>query len=220
MQFNVKAKVATLTIAAAVVSLVVTTVPAFGANASPKGDLVLVRNHDFATWDPDLAQNDSLFIQEQLYEPLFMVTNDGKDVKPWLALSAKASADKTTWTIKLRTDVKFSNGQQMTSKDVKFSIDRATKGNGWGFLNTAISSVSATSPDTVVIKTSFPWAPLISDLSCFSNAILPANFAGKSEADFFASPIGTGPFTFDHRTPGTEVKLVANKNYWQPGKPY
>ena len=220
MQFNVKAKVATLTIAAAVVSLVVTTVPAFGANASPKGDLVLVRNQDFATWDPDLAQNDSLFIQEQLYEPLFMVTNDGKDVKPWLALSAKASADKTTWTIKLRTDVKFSNGQQMTSKDVKFSIDRATKGNGWGFLNTAISSVSATAPDTVVIKTSFPWAPLISDLSCFSNAILPANFAGKSEADFFNSPIGTGPFTFDHRTPGTEVKLVANKNYWQPGKPY
>jgi peptide/nickel transport system substrate-binding protein len=108
----------------------------------------------------------------------------------------------------------------MTSADVKFSIDRASKGEGWGFINTAIESVAAPAADTVVIKTKFKWAPMLADLACFSNSVLPNNFGGKTEAEFFKSPIGTGPFTFDRWTPGTEIKLVANKTYWQPGKPY
>lgn len=211
----------TLLLAAAVVgSLFAGVLPATAANSSPKGDLVLVRNQDFATFNPDLAQNDSIFIQQQIFEPLYMISQDGKTVHPWLAKSASVSADKLTWTIKLRTDVKFSDGTPMTSADVKFSIDTATKGSGWGFLNTAIDSVTATAPDTVVIKTKTPWAPLLSDLACFSNSILPNNYGGKTADDFFKAPVGTGPFMLDHWTPGTEIKMVANKNYWQPGKPY
>jgi peptide/nickel transport system substrate-binding protein len=61
---------------------------------------------------------------------------------------------------------------------------------------------------------------LLADLGCFSNSILPNKFGGKTEAAFFKSPIGTGPFVFDSWTPGTQIKLVANKTYWQPGKPY
>ena len=221
MQLKKKLGSAALVAVTVVGALVAGVLPAAHAdNASPKGDLVLVRNQDFATFDPDLAQNDSIFIQEQIFEPLFMITPDGKNVTPWLAKSGTVGKDKLTWTFKLRTDVKFSNGAQMTSADVKFSLDRATKGDGWGFLNTAIESVSAPSADTVVIKTNAPWAPLLSDLASFSNAILPANFGGKSADAFLKSPVGTGPFVFDHWTPGTEVKMVANKNYWQPGKPY
>ena len=206
--------------AAVIAAMFATGLPAQAANSSPKGDLVLVRNQDFATFNPDLAQNDSIFIQQQIFEPLFMINPDGKDVKPWLAKSATVSSDKLTWTIKLRTDVKFSDGTPMTSADVKFSLDTATKGDGWGFLNTAIASVTASAPDTVIIKTNAPWAPLLSDLAAFSNSILPANYGGKTADAFFKSPIGTGPFKFDHWTPGKEVKFVANTNYWQPGKPY
>ena len=206
--------------ATVIASLVATTFPSSAAVSSPKGDLVLVRNQDFSTFDPDLAQNDSIFIQQQLFEPLFMINQDGKNVRPWLAKSATVSKDKLTWTIKLRTDIKFSNGAAMTAEDVKFSLDRATKGDGWGFLNTSIASVSASGSDTVIIKTSAPFAPLISVLACFSNSILPANFGGKTADAFFKAPVGTGPFALDHWTPGSEIKMVANKTYWQPGKPY
>lgn len=195
-------------------------VPAHADNASPSGDLVLERNQDFATFNPDLAQNDSIFIQQQIFEPLFMINQDGKNVSPWLAKSASVASDKVTWTIKLRTDVKFSDGTPMTSADVKFSLDTAVKGNGWGFLDTAIKSVTATAPDTVVIVTNTPWAPLLSDLACFSNAILPNNYGGQTADAFFKNPIGTGPFKFDSWVPGSYIKFVANKNYWQPGKPY
>ena len=209
-----------LIISGLITILVGTSLPAQAGNASPKGDLILARNQDFATFDPDLAQNDSIFIQQQIFEPLFMINQDGKGVRPWLAKSYSISADKLTWTIKLRTDVKFSNGQQMTSRDVKFSLETSAKGNGWGFLLTAIKNVSAPSPDTVIIKTKTPWAPLISDLAAFSTAILPVNYGGATKEKFMKNPIGTGPFTFDRWTPGTEIKFVANKNYWQPGKPY
>ena len=190
------------------------------ANAAPTGDLIFVRNQDFATFDPDLAQNDSLFIQQQVFEGLYRGMKNGKGVEPWLAKSYKTSTDGLTWTFKLRTDVKFSDGTPMTSADVKFSLDRATAGEGWGFINTAIESVAAPAADTVVIKTKFKWAPLLADLGCFSNSVMPNNFGGKTAAEFFKAPIGTGPFTLDHWTPGTEIKLIANKTYWQPGKPY
>lgn len=201
-------------------TVAVTVLVPVSANAAPTGDLIFVRNQDFATFDPDLAQNDSLFIQQQVFEGLYRGMKDGKGVEPWLAKSYTTSKDGLTWTFKLRTDVKFSNGAPLTAGDVKFSLDRATAGEGWGFINTAIASVEAPAADTVVIKTKFKWAPLLADLGCFSNSVLPKDFGGKTAAEFFKSPIGTGPFTLDHWTPGTEIKLVANKTYWQPGKPY
>lgn len=220
MSFSKKSTRAVLLAASVIGAMFAGVLPAIADNSAPKGDLVLVRNQDFASFNPDLAQNDSIFPQQQIYEPLYMISQDGKTVKPWLAKSSSVSADKLTWTIKLRTDIKFSDGTPMTSADVKFSLDTATKGNGWGFLNTAIDMITAPTSDTVVIKTKTPWAPLLSDLACFSNSILPNNYGGKTADAFFKAPIGTGPFTLDHWTPGTELKMVANKTYWQPGKPY
>jgi len=213
-------KAITAAMAVAVAGSVMIAMPAHANNASPSGDLVLERNQDFATFNPDLAQNDSIFIQQQIFEPLFMINQDGKDVRPWLAKSGTVAADKLTWTIKLRTDVKFSDGTPMTSADVKFSLETAAKGDGWGFLLTEIKSITAPSPDTVVITTSTPWAPLLSDLACFSTSILPNNYGGLTADAFFKAPVGTGPFKLDSWTPGTSIKFVANKNYWQPGKPY
>ena len=89
------------------------------------------------------------------------------------------------------------------------SVNDTPFAGGCPIMNTAIESVTATAPDTVTIKTKTPWAPLLSDLACFSNSILPANFGGKTADEFFKAPIGTGPFTLDHWTPGTEIKMLA-----------
>lgn len=219
MQFS-KKKTCTLLGIFAIIATTLIPVTANAENSAPSGDLIFVRNQDFASFNPDLAQNDSLFIQQQVFEPLYMISQDGLSVAPYLAKSASVGSDKLTWTIKLRTDIKFSDGTPMTSADVKFSIDKATAGDGWGFLNTAIEKITTPAADTVVIKTLFPWAPLLSDLASFSNAILPNNYGGKTADAFWKAPIGTGPFKLDRWTPGTEIKLNANKNYWKPGKPY
>jgi peptide/nickel transport system substrate-binding protein len=117
--------------------------------------------------------------------------------------------------------VKFSNGTPMTSADVKFSIDKASAAaKGWGYINTAIKSVAAPTPSTVVVTLKYPWAPLLADLSLFSNGIVPANYGGQTETQFYNAPIGTGPFKSDYWHKGSALKLVRNPNYWQPGKPY
>ena len=140
---------------------------------------------------------------------------------PQLATSYKVSADKKTYTFTLRQGVKFSTGQPMTSKDVKFSIDQNTKASqGWGFINTAIKSVDAPSPDTVVVHLKYPWAPLLADLSLFANGIVPDNYGGKTEKAFYDAPVGTGPFKWDVWHKGSALTLVKNPLYWEKGKPY
>jgi peptide/nickel transport system substrate-binding protein len=165
--------------------------------------------------------NNSIWIFEQIFEQLYTVTNNGKGVMPWLATSYKVSADKKAYTFTLRPGVKFSNGKPMTSADVKFSIDQNTKAAaGWGFINTAIKSVSAPAPETVVVHLKYPWAPLLADLSIFANGIVPNNYGGETEAQFYTHPIGTGPFKWAFWHKGSALKLVRNPFYWQKGKPY
>jgi peptide/nickel transport system substrate-binding protein len=72
----------------------------------------------------------------------------------------------------------------------------------------------------VVINLKFPWAPLVADLSLFANGIVPNNYGGKSEEEFYKAPVGTGPFKWGFWHKGAELKLVRNPNYWEKGKPY
>jgi peptide/nickel transport system substrate-binding protein len=188
--------------------------------ATKGGDLVLVRPADSTDMNNTMVfDNDSIWVFQQILESLYQVTPDGTDVEPLLVESDELSDDKKTLTITLKDGITFSNGDDMTSEDVKFSLDKArsTKG-GWEFLDVAIDSVEAPDPKTVVITTKYPWAPLKADLANFNNAILPKDYAGKTADEFYKAPMGTGPFVWDHWDRGSELQLVKNKNYWD-GEP-
>ncbi len=72
----------------------------------------------------------------------------------------------------------------------------------------------------MTIHLKYAWAPLIADLSLFANGVVPANYGGKTKAAFYDAPVGTGPYVWDYWKKGQSLKLTANKNYWQKGKPY
>src|ERR1700761_7222389 len=186
------------------------------------GNLVIARTADSQSMNnTTVFDNESIWVFEQIFEPLYTVSDNGKSVIPWLATGYTVSKDKKTYTFTLRQGVKFSNGQPMTSKDVKFSIDQArAAAQGWGYIDTAIKSVTDPTPSTVVINLKFPWAPLLSDLSLFANDIVPYNYGGESETAFYQAPVGTGPFKWDYWHKGQALKLVKNTHYWQPGLPH
>ncbi len=193
------------------------------ANSAGKkgGDAVIVRAQDAVDMDKTTVfSNASLWVYQQMYECLVTMTDDGLGVKPWLAESYQMASDNMSCTFKLRTDVKFSNGQPMTAADVKFSIDEssATKG-GWEFINSAIAEVTAPDDHTVVVKTKYPWAPLLADMSCPNNGVIPKGYGGKTAKDFYTAPVATGPFMWDTWVKGNYIRLKKNPNYWQPGKP-
>src|SRR6266516_2330793 len=186
------------------------------------GNLVIARTADSQSMNnTTVFDNESIWIFEQIMQTLYTVTPNGKGVMPWLATSYTLTPDKKTYTFTLRPGVKFSTGKPMTSADVKFSIDQASAAaKGWGYINTAIKSVSAPSPGTVVVNLKYPWAPLLADLSLFSNAIVPANYGGETETQFYQHPVGTGPFKWAYWHKGSALKLVRNPYFWQKGKPY
>ena len=121
------------------------------AAGSPQmgGDVVIARTQEsLGMQNIDVFDNESIWIFQQMFESLYTVSPDGKSVKPWLATSYDLSADQKTYTFHLRTGVKFSNGQPMTSADVKFSIDKAKDPKtGWGFIDSAIKTVEAPDPE-------------------------------------------------------------------------
>jgi peptide/nickel transport system substrate-binding protein len=186
------------------------------------GSLTIARIEDSQSFDKtSVFQNESIWLCQQLMETLYTVGQDGKTLKPWLATSYTKSSDGKTYTFKLRPGVKFSNGDAMTSADVKFSIDDArAQTKGWGYLDAAIKSISAPDPQTVVFKLKYPWAPFLADIALFANGIVPKDFGGESRKEFYKHPVGTGPFMWDKRVVGQTVTFKRNPNYWQKGKPY
>jgi peptide/nickel transport system substrate-binding protein len=192
--------------------------------AKPKrgGSITIARIEDSQSFDKtNVFQNESIWIAEQINEPLYLAANDGKTLRPWLATSYTASKNGKTYTFKLRPGVKFSDGHAMTSADVKFSIDdaRAQK-KGWGYLDAAIKNITTPNPSTVVFHLKYRWAPFLADIGLFANGIIPKNFGGESRAAFYKHPVGTGPFMWDKRVVGQSVTLKRNPYYWQKGKPY
>jgi peptide/nickel transport system substrate-binding protein len=194
------------------------------SSATPQhgGSSTIARIEDSQSFDKtNVFQNESIWLAEQINEPLYTVTADGRSEKPWLATSYKQSNGGKTYTFTLRKGVKFSNGQPMTSADVKFSIDDArAQSKGWGYLDAAIKNITTPNPDTVVFNLKYTWAPFLADIALFANGIIPKNFAGQTRKAFYTHPIGTGPFMWDKRVVGQSVTFKKNPNYWQKGKPY
>ncbi len=165
--------------------------------AAPKrgGTLRFARSIGPTTLDPaNTIIAGDIYTLDKIFEPLF-VTNPAGQLVPWLASSYTVSADHKTFTFALRPGVKFSNGKPLEAEDVVFSINRSRTNSAGplSFLDFAIASIQAQGNSKVVFKLSQPWAPFLSDISVFANAILPANFGGQSEKDFFNNPVGTGP---------------------------
>jgi len=162
-----------------------------------------------------------VYTLNQIFEPLYITDVSGA-LQPHLATGHTVSADGKTYTFAIRKGVLFSDGTSLTSKDVVFSLLRS-RDNADGplsFLDSAITSVTAADDLTVVVGLKQPWAPLVSDISAFSNSIVPDKLQGKTAAAFFQAPIGTGPFVLKTWVKGGTVTLARNAHYWQQGLPH
>ena len=180
------------------------------------------------TLNPFFASQDiSSIIAGTILEGLVDVNPDGKYV-PILATEVPTldnggiSKDGLTVTYKLRKDVKWSDGQAFTAKDVIFTykvvLDPANgiPTSGYADLD------SLTNPDdyTIIAKFKNLHAPFLSDM--FGTILPEHSFNGAtniSKSDYNRKPIGTGPFMVKSFTP-ENVTEERNPNYRESGKPY
>ena len=196
------------------------TLPRPSAGA-PAVTLTMARNADMLTWDPFPTGDDpSIFTQMVVYDRLVKLAPSNKDVQPELATSWKMSPDGLTATFAMRQGVKFSDGSPLTADDVVLSLTRAIdQKSEWGFLFSPVKSVGKVDENTIAMHMSEPFAPLLAALSTFAASIYSKAQFEKYGQEMAQHPLGTGAFTLESWQKGSQITLVKNQNYWQPGKP-
>jgi len=181
--------------------------------------VVLSGNPD--TLDPQKTSGTLTFqVDRSIYDTLVEPDENGRIIGD-LAQSWEVSSDNLTWTFHLRHGVKFQNGDQFTSRDVKATLDRArdpatASPNASEYAS--IKSIDTPDEYTVVLHLSQPYAPLLATLASGWSAILPASLIAKNH-DFAADPVGTGPFIFRKWVRDNEIVLARNPDYWMAGHP-
>lgn len=128
------------------------------------------------------------------------------------------STDAITWTFTIRTGARFHNGRQITASDVYLSWLRAQATWDYWVLMTDYAGVSSYSPldaSTFQVVLNGPYAPFPYILGLPPLSIVPLEELGSIDT----SPVGSGPFVFQSWTPGSEIVLEANDDYYG-GHPY
>jgi len=151
----------------------------------------------------------------QTYDPLVARDNSGTFV-PALAERWEPVSD-SAWRFHLRRGVKFHDGVEFTSADVKFTIDRIIDPKtAYGFLGriNQVSGAEIVDRYTVDIKTRsiFPTLPKgLSDVPMEAE-----HYYAQVGPDVpKRRPLGTGPFAARNWVPGDRYELAANKDYWK-----
>ena len=191
-------------------------------DGAASGDPIVVGTTDkVTTLDPAGSyDNGSLAVQTQVFPYLVNTDYNSTEVVPDLAESAEFTSP-TEYTVTLPEGLKWSNGHDLTSSDVKFSFDRNIKiadPNGASSLLYNLDSVETPDDTTVVFKlktandqvfpfilTSFPGA--IVDEEVFSaDAVTPDQEI--VDADAFGGPYSITSWDFNKT-----VEFTPNKNY-------
>src|SRR6185295_11798153 len=187
------------------------------AQTTQKRELVVAQGGDIAFLDPHLStSSNDIRISFNIFDNLTSRRPDGK-LAPGLATEWKLQG-QTTWTFKLRSGVKWHNGDPFSSADVKYSMERTWDPNVKSRVSTVfttIDRVEAPDANTVVMHTKKPDPLLAARLAFYGGQIVPKKYLEAVGGDQFnAKPVGTGPVRFASWTKDDKIVLDANPNYW------
>lgn len=157
-----------------------------------------------------------------IYESLFLYDPLADKFVPWLAKSGSWSGS-STYTINLRSGVKWSDGTPLTANDVVFSINLGKQpGIPYHALWSFVKSVTAVNDLTVKVTFSKPayqeWNTYLYGALGGNSPILPQHvFGSMTPSQVLASanknPVGTGAYTVADATQQEEV-LQRNPSWW------
>ncbi|MFD5493665.1 ABC transporter substrate-binding protein [Streptomyces sp. NPDC001812] len=163
----------------------------------------------------------STSIHRLTYEYLTNYDPEDNRVVPGLATEWKSSPDKLTWTYTIRSDSKWSDGQQATAEDAAWTFNTMMTDEGAATANGSFvanfEEVTAPSPTELVIRLKKPQATM----TALDVPIVPRHVWEKvddfskfnNDKDF--PIVGNGPFVLTDHKPDSYVRLVPNKDFWR-----
>ncbi|UKS29353.1 ABC transporter substrate-binding protein [Paenibacillus sp. HWE-109] len=125
-----------------------------------------------------------------------------------LATEYEVSQDGTIWTVKLRKEVKFSDGHPLTADDVQYTYETAAASGSSIDLGN-LKSVQIVNDITVKFILKEPQSTFAQML--VSTGIVPKHAHGK---DYALKPIGSGPYKLVQWDKGQQLMVEANHDYY------
>ena len=114
--------------------------------------------------------------------------------------------------------MRFHNGDPLTAEDVKFSFERY-RGAASGHFKARVAAVEVVDPQRVRFRLKQPWPDFMTFYGTPATGagwIVPKKYVEKVGDDGFKkAPVGAGPYKFVSFTPGVELVLEANEQYWR-----
>lgn len=197
----------------------------------PKGEFVPI--YSSTTFDG--------WVNNLIFDGLITNNEKGEPV-PNVAESYEISEDGKTYTFKLNKGIKFTNGQELTAKDVAFTFASICDPSYDGPRMDAVSNLVGYEEYNKGDAKSVEGIKVIDDHTIsftnkntdaagiwnFSYGIMPESVYGFEKGNFQAvkdkllEPVGSGAYKFVHFKPGQEVKFEKNADYWkgEPKIPY
>ncbi|MDQ3642377.1 MAG: ABC transporter substrate-binding protein, partial [Actinomycetota bacterium] len=193
------------------------------------GTIVVAIGADPGSLNPAVTSNGGVHTaSEMMFNGLVGWGTDGKPT-PELAESWTIEGNGTAYNFKLRPGVKWHDGRDFTSDDVKFSFERALlrlHSRTQASLGSAQVALETPDPRTVIFRFPNPYAPLLQQLNVTEAPIIPKHvYEGCTDLATVAgcpankTPVGTGPFKLESYTV-QEIKMVRNPTYFRAGLPY
>ena len=192
--------------------------PTFSIAYAASRTLRIAISTSLATLDPMMTTTGDEYVYDNIVFNGLTRMDETLTVKPDLAESWSFSPDLKTWTFKLRSGVKFHNGDTLVADDVVATFQRMLDPSSTAPAKgqyTMVSSIKAADPTTVVFELSIPYGGFADVLTDRQVKILSRN----TLSTIGKTPVGTGPFKFVSYTPGDRVVLAKFDGYFEPGMP-
>ena len=188
-----------------------------GAKEEGQSTIVMEITNDPSSLQPSTI-NQQAFMEQRMnyYERLFEWDYNG-EVSPLLVKDFEW-IDELHLKITLYDNITTHSGKKLTTEDVKFSLEYAKDSAEFARHTTNIDydNIEITDDYTMVI-------PILQQNVLFWNDITRIDIVSKADFEeskdqMITTPVGTGPYKVTGYTPGVEVVLEKNENYWNAGQ--
>lgn len=187
------------------------------AVGSKKTDLVLANNAEPTSVDPQEVQDTTTIpIFRHLYARLIKqdvnLNYVGELAKKW------EFTNDTSLKFYLRDDAKFSDGSNITARDVKFTIERAQNSARVKQFVEMITNVEIINDYEFVMHTDEPCGPLLGNLCHTPMCIVSEKYVTENGDQAFKKPLSSGALVLEEWKSGDYLKLVPNEYYFDRDK--
>ncbi|MGW0791723.1 ABC transporter substrate-binding protein [Streptomyces sp. NPDC002911] len=191
------------------------TIEGFGSPGN--GDPIVVGMSDsVAATDPASGYDPgSWLVFNNVFQSLLRFQTGYLEPRPDAAKKCSFQASKTVYTCVLRSGLKFSNGNDLTSEDVKFSFDRALNIDdpaGPAPLLSTIKSITTPDKETVTFRLKVPDATFPSKIASGGGSIVDHRSYPADSLQKLGEAVGSGPYKLDSISDSQAVFSV-NEDY-------